>query len=306
MRCKAIAWHRQKSQISPRSNTGVFHLHLSITQSMQVNYQNPLQQEHLVLLKIRKEIIKQFPKSRIEVVSQSVKADYTTVSTKIITQDSEGSVCHGQVLTLASPMVNLLKAEIVALTMSAGELGIDIQFEGDAEKTVVPDVAPVQERVRFDRETILNCRDLKTLYDKLKSLGMSEEVKNLQEYRKHLLNQPKTPHPITGVLRRKSLTVEVAADFLYPVGAPASFVKVDTPKANIKKDSVKKKQEMEVIVKDPPKVPVRSMNEAQKLRAGLIENGFTDQIMKEKGFGNLTNFSLFGTDEEYDKLISDK
>lgn len=272
---------------------------------MQVNYQNPLQEEHLVLIKIRKEIINQFPNSRIEVLNHSVKSDYTAVSTKIITPDREGSVCQGQVLTLASPLVNLLKAEIVALTISASELGIEIQFDGQAEKTVVPEIAPVQERVRFDREAILNCRDLKTLFDKLKSLGMNDEIKNLEEHRKLLRRQKPTPDPITGIVRRKSLTVGVAADFLYPVGAPASYVKVDRPKANIKKDEAKKKPEMEVIVKQAPKVPLRDMNQAQKLRAELMEKGFTDQVLKDKGYGNLTNFCLFGTQEEINKILSE-
>jgi len=272
---------------------------------MQVNYQNPLQEEHLVLIKIRKEIIKQFPKSRVEVSNHSVKSDYTTVSTKIITPDIEGSVCQGHVLTLASPLVNLLKAEIVALTISASELGIEIQFDGQAEKTVIPEIAPVQERVRFDREAILNCRDLNTLFDKLKALGMHDEINNLQEQRKILRRQPPVPDPITGIVRRKSLTVGVAADFLYPVGAPASYVKVDRPTANIKKDTAKKKPEMEVITKEAPKVPVRDMNQAQKLRAELLEKGITDQVVKDKGYGNLTNFCLFGAQDEINKLMSE-
>lgn len=252
---------------------------------MQVNYQNPLQEEHLVLIKIRKEIIKQFPKSRIEVSGHSTKGDYTAVSTKIITHESEGSICQGQVLSLASPLVNLLKAEIVALTLSANELGIEIQFDGQAEKTVIPEIAPVQERVRFDADSVRSCIDLDMLKVKMKSLGMDDEWERLENHRKTV----------------KRLTIKGAANFLYPPRSPVSYVAV-----NRQKSALKNEKEKEVVPAPEVKkhVSQRTSDESQAVLSKLSERGITTEVITERTeFKSLLQFALYGTDEQIKEIM---
>lgn len=258
---------------------------------MIVSYPNPLQQEHLVLLKIRNEIIEKFPKSRVEIFGQSIKAEYTVVSVKIITAEGEGSVFNGHAPSGPDQIVSLLRAEIVGLTMAAGELGIEIGFDGDPVAPKEEDIDPVVGRVKFDWHYVRTFREIKDLFARMSQLGMNDEIDRLKDYRMNLIKD------------NQKFTINKAADFLYPKKAKISLPVEEKPE----RKSRKKEKEPEIPPEPKPelKVAQRSAVESQELLTRLRKAGITDDTIREKTeFKRLQSFAVGATDEDVEKLFS--
>lgn len=257
---------------------------------MQVSYQNPLLVEHIALMKIRKAIVDKFPKSRVEITDINIKSDYTTVGLKIITKEFESSVCFGQVLSKHTPLIDRLKAEIVALVMAANELGIDFEFEGTVSSIAQPEISEVATIIRFDRNSVKSCVDMDQLYYKMNSIGMEDDVKKLKQYGKDLLKEKP----------KKILTVNRAADLLFPEGKKTIYATV-APKEKVKK-------EVEEVAPDPvKKAAVRDVAESQKLLEKLSSKNITPEVLKQRApeYKNLLSLVRYGSDAEIKKILAE-
>jgi len=254
---------------------------------------NPLQVQHLTLLKIRKVIAEQLKKPKVEVTTIGQKQDFFVVSAQIVfDENTKGSVCYGQALHTGTPLVDLLTAEIIALVFACNEQGISFDFTGSPQKIQTADVAPVRNVTKFDRNTILKCRDIDEVKFKMKQHGLVEETGSLVEYGDNLKKQ------------RQRLTVVKAADFLFPKGSPDLYVTSDEPKANVKKE---KSEIVAPAEREPERQYQRTGREAQELLTRLTEANITADTLRERGseFKNMTVFSMYATDEQVAEILGE-
>jgi hypothetical protein len=257
---------------------------------MNLNFDNPLQPEHIVLLDIRRAIKAKDKDCRIEIGDRQPKGEYTTVQARIVFPDgSSTSWCQGQSLNIGSPINSMLRAEIVSLVMAAVEIGVEFSFKGEPVDSI-PEVAEIATRTRFDHAGVEACITMPRLYNKMKELGLdTEQLKEGLEALK-----------ASGKIQR--ITVGAAADFLYPKGVPASYIKVEKPKSKVKKAAP---EEPFIPVPVEKKKPARSGDLLNEMHQRLSEAGVTNEVLKERNseYKTVISFAIYASEEQVNEVL---
>lgn len=248
---------------------------------MQIAYPNPLQVEHEVLIKIRREIESKKKGAKIEITERTQKAEFTVVSARITVEDHQTSICQGQVPSVDPPIINYLKAEIIALIFCCNELGIFFDFEGTPQRSVSASVVAPITLVRLDRKSIMSCSNVPQVLSKMKAAGL--DVGAVKDFIEELKRNG-----------HRSSVVKIA-DRFFPAESDVAYVKSDPPKVE------KKDAEPEVAKKEI----IRDNSEAMRLHGECLKKGITVEKLADLGFhyNNVMTFCLHATDSQIEAAL---
>lgn len=253
---------------------------------MKLTY-NPLVEEQVALLSIRREIAEKFPGSQIEISQPTMRSDYTYVEAQIKLKDGRStSLCRGMTISAGTSLQRALNAEIVALVMCLNELGVNVEYEGLAKTLTTPKIDRINELQVFDKEAMLQCETVADVISVMNSLGL--DTAPLEILKREMNRQG------------KRLTKQMIAQKLF--GKREKFV------VSVEKEPVVKQEPKKVEV-EKAKVPVptqaiRTSGEASMVLQELAALGIGEAQIKEKtSYGDMYSFAMSARQEEVDTLI---
>lgn len=258
---------------------------------MNIPASNPLIQEHVAVLHIRKEITKAFPGSVIEVSQPTIRSDYTYVEAQVKLKDDRAtSVCRGMVISIGTSLQRALNAELVALVMCANELGLDVVFEGEAKKLTTPAVDQINTLEVFDAETVMQCETVKDVFITMKRLGIDttglETLQNQLHREGKRINKKIIIEKLFGG-KKKKIVASVVKEEPEPTELP---VKQEAERLKISSLATTKS--------------VRTTDEATHvLNTLLLADIGTTQVKKHTSYTDIYSFSRGASDQEIENLI---
>lgn len=260
---------------------------------VQVEVGNPLDPEQVALSKARRWLRENYPGSKIVIHKREVVFDTTRCEAQIFLDgDSQSNVCTGTVLSLSNSVVNEARAELAAIAICLGELGVEVHFQPPSEAS---ETAAVR-RQKVDRNSIMACRDMSQVYYLLKAAGI--DSRPLREYAEAVKKQ------LSPSGKKQRMSIERAADFLFPRGSAPVFAvfpaekRKETPKTEVKK------------TESPafPKITMRRTGQqSQAVMNRLKEAGITPEKLKSafgERYPTLHLFCIGATQDEIDEILN--
>lgn len=240
----------------------------------------PLSTTQKSLAQIRKYLRDQHNDSQVEISSREHLPEITRCTARVQIGGRSSNWCSGSVIAAGNIVEREANAELAAIAMCCMELGIEIEYSGQA----TDDILTASPMARFDRNAVLACRDISQVYFRMKQYGL--DANPIKQYGKDLKKSG------------KRLTKHAIADFLFPLGTEGVYVRENKEPAKIEKHKPKAEAQDQLPDKVPIKDPLRSGAEAQKIMSELTSRGIGyDAVCKIHGktFGSMLNFALFAT-----------